>query len=93
MTQLQLVPAVNQYLMCFFVRLVYLVMEFVDPSVVMIKGKATGRYIAMSANGELHTTVSKNCLLLHIQIKVIYASGLALIERLESTLNLSLSCI
>lgn len=58
MTQLQLAPAVNQYLMCFFVRLVYLVMEFVDPSVVMIKGKATGRYIAMSANGELYTTVS-----------------------------------
>ena len=31
---------------------------------VMIKGKATGKYIAMSANGELYTTVSKNCLIL-----------------------------
>ena len=54
--------------MCFFVRLVYLEMEFVEARVVMIKGKATGKYIAMSANGELYTTVSKNCLLLQIQI-------------------------
>jgi len=38
-------------------------MDFVEAGVVMIKGKATGQYIAMSANGELHTTVSKNCLL------------------------------
>ena len=50
--------------MCFFVRLVYLVMDFVEASVVTIKGKATGKYIAMSANGELYTTVSNNCLLL-----------------------------
>ena len=50
--------------MCFFVWLVYLVMEFVEASVVMIKGKATGKYIAMSANGELYTTVGNNCLLL-----------------------------
>jgi len=35
-------------------------MEFVEAGVVMIKGKATGQYIAMSANGELYTTVSKN---------------------------------
>jgi len=37
-------------------------MEFVEAGVVMIKGQATGKYIAMSANGELYTTVSKNCL-------------------------------
>ena len=64
MAQLQLAPAVIQYLMCFFVRLVYLVMGFVEVRVVMIKGKAAGKYIAMSANGELYTTASKNCLLL-----------------------------
>jgi len=33
-------------------------MEFVEAGVVMIKGKATGQYIAMSANGELYITVS-----------------------------------
>jgi len=37
-------------------------MEFVEAGVVMIKGQATGKYIAMSANGELYTTVSKSCL-------------------------------
>ena len=31
---------------------------------VMIKGKATGKYIAMSANGELYTTVSTTGLIL-----------------------------
>ena len=45
--------------------IVFLVMEFVEAGVVMIKGEATGKYIAMSANGELYTTVSKNCLLLN----------------------------
>ena len=37
-------------------------MEFVEAGVVMIKGQTTGKYIAMSANGEVYTTVSKNFL-------------------------------
>ena len=40
-------------------------MESVAVAEVMIKGKAAGKYIAMSANGELYTTVSKKCLLLN----------------------------
>jgi len=38
-------------------------MELVEAGV--IKGKAAGKYIAMSASGELYTTVSKNCLVLN----------------------------
>ena len=54
-------------------------MEFVEASVVMIKGKATGKYIAMSANGELYTTVSNNCLLL----KTPFPSNLQLLSQSE----------
>ena len=46
---------------------------------VMIKGKATGKYIAMSANGELYTTVSNNCLLL----KTPFPSNLQLLSQSE----------
>ena len=54
-------------------------MEFVEASVVMIKGKATGKYIGMSANGELYTTVSNNCLLL----KTPFPSNLQLLSQSE----------
>ena len=37
-------------------------MESIDTAEVMIKGKVTGKYIAMSAKGELYTTVSDNSL-------------------------------
>ena len=45
-----------------FIKIVARVMESVGVAEVMIKGKAAGKYIAMSANGELYTTVSKNCM-------------------------------
>ena len=40
-------------------------MEFMEAGVVMIKGKAAGKYIAMSENGELYSTVSENSLVLN----------------------------
>lgn len=37
-------------------------MESIETAEVMIKGKVTGKYIAMSAKGELYTTVSNKYL-------------------------------
>lgn len=44
----------------FLLLIANLVMESIETAEVMIKGKVTGKYIAMSAKGELYTTVSDN---------------------------------
>ena len=45
-------------------------MESIETAEVMIKGKVTGKYIAMSAKGELYATVSNNYLFLNYNILI-----------------------